>query len=241
MGNSCIRLPVTGHTTCLRNCYWRRRRALTITGHTTSQQSVQIRMMPIGRPALASSTGQCLTGMFPCSSIISLSRRLYMPRISFKASFRYARLHYIGLLLVSSLSIWLIHIYLLHSPLSSFLWKSAQPYDLLFSSALPSPSAREGDDTLDSVDPRWRAFRPLPPPDPPFPRLQPTRFLPPICLEQWFEEGELHCGTQREEDKLDVVWLWVNGSDGRWTELMARYMAQEGIHSGALHFRCVWA
>jgi 3-O-alpha-D-mannopyranosyl-alpha-D-mannopyranose xylosylphosphotransferase len=99
---------------------------------------------------------------------------------------------------------------------------SRQPMasDHILSATFPPPPVREGDDSLDSMDPRYRPFLPLSPPYSPFPRLRPTRFLPSRCLEQWFADGETLCGEAElgGEEKLDATWLWVNGSDERWRE-----------------------
>ncbi|WVR04824.1 hypothetical protein IAU60_001836 [Kwoniella sp. DSM 27419] len=139
------------------------------------------------------------------------------------------------------LAIWLVHTYLLPLPIpslsSSANVKSAADHHL--STAFPQPPLRTGDDLLDSIDSRWRPFQPLKPPDVPFPRLRPTRFLPPKCLEQWLAEGETLCGRGEmgEEEKLDITWLWVNGSDHRWRQSMIHWRTKEGVYSPEHHFR----
>lgn len=101
------------------------------------------------------------------------------------------------------------------------------------------PLSRKGSDALDSVDPAYRPFVPLDAPDPPFPRLLPTKSLPSQCLDRWFSEGELVCDADEvgAEEKVDATWLWVNGSDPRWRESMEKWRAQEGIYSPEHHFR----
>lgn len=139
-----------------------------------------------------------------------------------------------------TLSVWFIHHFLF--PISS-LYRLSKPKaeEHFLSTAFPPPPQRIGDDHLDSVDPRWRAYHPLPAPDPPFPHLRPTRFLPPQCLEQWFADGETLCGAKElgEEEKLDATWLWVNGSDHRWRDSMIEWREKENVHSPERHFRCV--
>ena len=146
--------------------------------------------------------------------------------------------------LLWSLSLYFVHRFLLPLPIPSFrisLPKTPSASDHFLATTFPAPALREGDDSLDSVDPRYRPFSPLPPPDAPFPRLRPTRFLPPRCLEQWFIDGETLCGRAElgEEERLDATWLWVNGSDERWRESMIHWREQEGVYSPEHHFRCV--
>ncbi|WWC68199.1 uncharacterized protein I206_102122 [Kwoniella pini CBS 10737] len=107
------------------------------------------------------------------------------------------------------------------------------------STSFPQPPLRTGDDFLDSIDSRWRPFDPLPPPETPFPRLRPTRFLPSKCLEQWFLDGETLCGKDEmgKEETLDATWLWVNGSDHRWRDSMIHWRNLEGVYSPEHHFR----
>ncbi|UOH84333.1 3-O-alpha-D-mannopyranosyl-alpha-D-mannopyranose xylosylphosphotransferase [Cryptococcus neoformans] len=138
-----------------------------------------------------------------------------------------------------TLALWLIHHFLF--PLSSPFAKLAKPKaeEHFLSTTFPPPAQRLGDDRLDSVDPRWRAYHPLPAPEPPFPRLRPTRFLPPQCLEQWFAEGETLCGAKEmgEEETLDATWLWVNGSDHRWRDSMVEWREKENVNSPERHYR----
>jgi len=141
-----------------------------------------------------------------------------------------------------SFAIYLVHRYLLALPVPSLnLIRTAQrsASDHFLSTTFPAPPSRKGNDNLDSVDPRYRAFSPLPAPDPPFPHLRPTRFLAPRCLEQWFAEGETLCGKSElgVEEKLDATWLWVNGSDERWRESMMHWRKVEGVYSPEHHFR----
>ncbi|WRT64546.1 uncharacterized protein IL334_001478 [Kwoniella shivajii] len=134
----------------------------------------------------------------------------------------------------------IIHRYIFPLPLPSLtintLGKSADHH---LSYRFPQPPLRTGDDLLDSVNPLWRPFAPLPPPDPPFPRLRPTKFLPPRCLEQWFADGETLCGKGEmgKEETLDATWLWVNGSDHRWRDSMVHWRTVEGVYSPEHHFR----
>ncbi|KLT40218.1 hypothetical protein CC85DRAFT_322156 [Cutaneotrichosporon oleaginosum] len=94
------------------------------------------------------------------------------------------------------------------------------------------------EDWRDSVDPLHRAFEPLRQP-PFFPRLKPTRFLPPTCLESWFADGKLECdhALLGDQDTLDIVWLWVNGSDPRWQQEFEYWHKHHGINSAVRHFR----
>lgn len=103
----------------------------------------------------------------------------------------------------------------------------------------PPPPGREGDDSQDSPHPLYRALVPLGPPAAPFPRLERTRMLPPACMESWFMHGELRCDAEAvgPEEKLDVTWLWVNGSDMRWREEREHWQRHHGIHSPDFHFR----
>lgn len=147
-------------------------------------------------------------------------------------------------ILLWSFAIYLVHHYLLPLPLPAlppFPVRSPTASDHFLSTTFPPPPLREGDDSLDSVDPRYRPFAPLPPPDSPFPRLRPTRFLPPRCLEQWFADGETLCGEAElgEEEKLDATWLWVNGSDERWKESMLHWQKVESVFTPPHHFRFV--
>lgn len=158
--------------------------------------------------------------------------------------------------ILSPVILWAVLIYLVHSfllplpvPTLSILRPvsdarqgnrdKAEKYFL--ATAFPQPPIRLGDDTIDSLNPLYRPFKPLPPPESPFPRLRPTRFLPPRCLEQWFANGEMNCGQKElgEEEKLDVIWLWVNGSDPRWEKEMIAARREAGIYSPIHHFRCV--
>ena len=158
--------------------------------------------------------------------------------------------------ILSPVILWSVLIYLVHSfllPLPVPTLSSLRPVSdtrqgnkdkaekYFLATAFPQPPIRLGDDTLDSLDPLYRPFKPLPPPESPFPRLRPTRFLPPRCLEQWFANGETNCGQKElgEEEKLDVIWLWVNGSDPRWEREMIAARREAGIYSPIHHFRCV--
>lgn len=38
---------------------------------------------------------------------------------------------------------------------------------------------------------------------------------------------------------MDVIWLWVNGSDPRWEREMIAARREAGIYSPIHHFRCV--
>ncbi|OCF33813.1 hypothetical protein I316_04525 [Kwoniella heveanensis BCC8398] len=158
---------------------------------------------------------------------------------------RYLR-SYFSLRVLSPILLWTVALYLIHTfllplplPKLSGTTSKASAADHHLSTSFPQPPLRAGDDFLDSVDPRWRPLKPLPPPDPPFPRLRPTRFLPPKCLEQWFIDGETLCGNGEmgEEEQLDATWLWVNGSDHRWRNSMVHYRTQEKVYSPEHHFR----
>ncbi|KAK8847626.1 hypothetical protein IAR55_005485 [Kwoniella newhampshirensis] len=144
-------------------------------------------------------------------------------------------------ILLWTLAVWLIHHFLLPLPLPRISRSNQKPKasDHLLSTSFPPPPLRAGDDLIDSLDPRWRPFAPIPPPNPPFPRLRPTRFLPPKCLEQWFTDGETLCGKDEmgEEEKLDATWLWVNGSDHRWRDSMIHWRSEESVYSPEHHFR----
>ncbi|WWD07409.1 3-O-alpha-D-mannopyranosyl-alpha-D-mannopyranose xylosylphosphotransferase [Kwoniella europaea PYCC6329] len=148
----------------------------------------------------------------------------------------------IGSLVLWMIALWMIHSFFIPLPIprltspSSFKPNAADHH---LSNLFPQPPLRAGDDLLDSVDPRWRPFEPLSPPDPPFPRLRPTRFLPSRCLEQWFADGETLCGKGEmgDEETLDATWLWVNGSDHRWQESMIHWRKKEGVYSPEHHFR----
>lgn len=100
---------------------------------------------------------------------------------------------------------------------------------------------RKGEDWLDSVNPLYRVLVPLEAPPSPFPVLQRTRMLPPRCMENWFLRGDMTCSPadMGEEDKLDVTWLWVNGSDTRWSDEMIYWRRHHDIYSPEFHFRCV--
>lgn len=114
-----------------------------------------------------------------------------------------------------------------------------RPANVSSSSFWPGPIDRESDGDFESTDPRYRPFKPLDPPIPPFPRLLPTRFMPAHCMEHWFADGELRCDGSDlgEEEQLDATWLWVNGSDPRWRASMLQWRANEGIFSPEHHFR----
>jgi 3-O-alpha-D-mannopyranosyl-alpha-D-mannopyranose xylosylphosphotransferase len=149
-------------------------------------------------------------------------------------------------IIIWSLAIYLIHSYLLPLPIPKLRVPAIRPHtptseQHFLSSSFPQPPLREGDDSLDSIDPRYRPFSPLSAADAPFPRLRPTRFLPPRCLEQWFADGETTCGAAElgEEEKLDATWLWVNGSDTRWRDSMVHWRQVEKVYSPEHHFRWV--
>ncbi|RSH79984.1 Xanthine phosphoribosyltransferase 1 [Apiotrichum porosum] len=141
-------------------------------------------------------------------------------------------------LLLWSVSLWLVHRYLYALPLPS--WKTLSPEDttVRVESLFPPTPDRQGEDSLDSLDPRYRPFAPIPPPSP-FPRLRPTRFLPKHCMESWFMDGEITCTPEElgEEDTLDATWLWVNGSDSRWAGEMATWRKVHNVYSPERHFR----
>lgn len=138
-------------------------------------------------------------------------------------------------------SIWLIHRYLFALPVPT--WRAASPAPLSVShlkADFPPPPPREGQDELDSIDSLYRPFAPLPAPEDPFPLLRPTRFLPKPCLESWMLFGELSsCSRDQlgQEDTLDAIWLWVNGTDNRWFKEMAHWSEQHNLSSPERHFR----
>ncbi len=138
-------------------------------------------------------------------------------------------------IVIWSIAIYLIHIYLLPLPFPSLTNRPETSSDHHLSTYFPPPAEREGDD-LDSFDSRWRPLRPLGPPDAPFPRLRPTRFLSAKCMEMWFMDGEI-CGDAGDEDKLDATWLWVNGSDPRWRDSMIQARVEARVYSPEHHFR----
>lgn len=153
-------------------------------------------------------------------------------------------------ILLWSCALYAIHTFLLPIPGAASIIKAARPKGKASTNSIshqhlsnffPPPPVREGDDALNSASPLYRPFRPVPPPDPPFPRLRPTRFLPDRCLEQWFADGETICGKGEmgEEETLDVTWLWVNGSDPRWIGSMTEWSGRENVFSPIHHFRCV--
>lgn len=146
---------------------------------------------------------------------------------------------------IALVTLWLVVIYLVHNflvplPVPKLPVRQTRTSEQFFlSTSFPQPPRRFGDDSLDNVDPRYRPLKPLPPPDAPFPRLRPTRFLPDRCLEQWLAEGETTCGAQDlgPEEHLDATWLWVNGSDPRWQEVMIAARRAAGVYSPEHHFR----
>ncbi|GMK56901.1 hypothetical protein CspeluHIS016_0307410 [Cutaneotrichosporon spelunceum] len=99
----------------------------------------------------------------------------------------------------------------------------------------PSPDPQRPGDGADSPDPRYRVLAPLPPSR----RLPQPRAVPIHCLESWFVEGTATCGKHEmgPEERLDVTWIWVNGSDARWRAEMDAHRAEEGIYSPEQHFR----
>lgn len=117
-------------------------------------------------------------------------------------------------------------------------WNGDVEYAVMPSSYFPEPPVRPAD-AYNSPNRLYRPFRPLDSPKAPFPRLRPTRFLPPKCLESWFANGEILCGRQQlgPEEMLDVTWLWVNGSDPRWQKEMIRVRKEKQIYSPEHHFR----
>lgn len=141
----------------------------------------------------------------------------------------------LGLAVLWSAALWLIHWYhLADSALVSSTSRNA--YD---SVGLAIPTERAGQDSLDSVDQRYRPLIPLEAQPPPFPLLQPTRFLPAHCLESWFLDGSTNCSRADlgAEETLDATWLWVNGSDPRWRAELEHWKKAEGIYSPEHHFR----
>lgn len=140
-----------------------------------------------------------------------------------------------------ALAVYLIHNFLLPLPVPSLPARKPKQSSasLFLSTSFPPPPNRIGDDSLDSVDPRYRPLIPLPPPDAPFPRLRPTRFLSPRCMEQWFAEGETTCGAAElgPEETLDATWIWVNGSDPKWLDTLAAARKEAGVYSPVHHFR----
>lgn len=144
-------------------------------------------------------------------------------------------------------TLWLIHRYLFALPLPEapkWVWALSPSLGLssknipYVESAFPTPPKRMGDN-IDSVDPLYRAYEPLPEPEAPFPQLRPTRFLPKECLESWFIYGELACTAEElgDEDTLDATWLWVNGTDKRWAEDERYWTSELGVNSPPKHFR----
>lgn len=117
-------------------------------------------------------------------------------------------------------------------------WKSKSKAPTIPTPYFPEPPTRPGD-AFNSPNRLYRPFLPLDGPDLPFPRLRPTRFLPPKCLESWFADGEILCGRHQlgPEEMLDITWLWVNGSDPRWQKDMQRVRQEKGIYSPDHHFR----
>lgn len=150
--------------------------------------------------------------------------------------------------IVVLLAAWLVTLLAVHhyldNPVSATvttLWRGRPEPDtsILASSTPPASIERASEDWLDSIDPLHRAFSPLQQ-DAHFPRLKPTRFLPQPCLESWLLDGQLvECDrtTLGAEDKLDIVWLWVNGSDSRWMDEFEHWHKHHKIDSAARHFR----
>ena len=138
--------------------------------------------------------------------------------------------------------VYLIHTFVIPLPIPQLPARTPKPAaeKYFLSSSFPPPSNRPGD-SLDSVDPRYRPHLPLDPPDAPFPRLRPTRFLSPRCMEQWFADGETSCGAAElgKEEQLDAVWLWVNGTDPRWRATLIQARKESGVYSPEHHFRYV--
>lgn len=155
---------------------------------------------------------------------------------------RYLSPRVVSSFLLWSCALYLVHRFLLPLPLPAVPTRSKPSAKQHFlSTTFPQPPLRQGDDSLDSPNPLYRAYSPLPAPEKPFPHLRPTRFLPPRCMEQWFIDGETLCGAGDlgEEEKLDATWLWVNGSDERWKESMLHWREVEGVYSPEHHFRYV--
>lgn len=115
----------------------------------------------------------------------------------------------------------------------------ASNQQFVFSSPTPLPEPEREHDTLDSLDPRYRPFSPhLPPAD--LVKLHPTRVFPQRCLESWLGHGTLTGCTPSDlgdEEPLDIVWLWVNGSDARWEAEFIKHRTDVGIKSPVKHFR----
>ena len=171
-----------------------------------------------------------------------LVRRLSSPSIP-PAVYHYAKPRILGPCVLWALCLWMIHHYLLPLPLPSLprrIQSAAKGDDHFLSSAFPPPPLRDGDDSLDSVDPRWRPLSPLAPPDAPFPRLRPTR----LRRAAWSSglRTARCCAARRSSvprKNWDAIWLWVNGSDHRWRDSMVHWRAEEGIYSPEHHFRWV--
>jgi hypothetical protein len=92
-------------------------------------------------------------------------------------------------------------------------------------------------DFEDSTDPLYRSYIPLDPPTPPFPILLPASEVPIECLEEWIVKGQTSCKPTDLASRLDAVWSWVNGSDPRWKQELARASKEEGIFSPGFHYR----
>jgi hypothetical protein len=92
-------------------------------------------------------------------------------------------------------------------------------------------------DFQDSSDPLYRPYVPLEPPSAPFPVLAAAPEVPVSCLEDWILTGRTECEASELESRLDVVWTWVNGSDLKWKQEMAKAMEEEGVFSPGFHFR----
>ncbi len=111
------------------------------------------------------------------------------------------------------------------------------------------------DDKIDNASTSYHIFKlsELPQHGDDFPTLKPTRFLPTErdCLELWFDKGEV-CerddqgveggddqGPLGKEEQLDLVQLWVNGSDPLWRKGLELRSQEEFGHkmNGEKHYR----
>lgn len=135
-------------------------------------------------------------------------------------------------------SLLLLQHYLLDNPVTPLWRRRPEAVFAVDPSGAPASTERGGEDWRDSVDPLHRPFAPLAQ-DPHFPLLKPTRFLPAACLESWMADGKLECerDTLGAEDTLDIIWLWVNGSDPRWQDEFEHWHKHHKIDSAVRHFR----
>jgi hypothetical protein len=91
----------------------------------------------------------------------------------------------------------------------------------------------------DSSDLLYGQYIPLGPPNAPFPVLTAAPDVSIDCLEEWIVTGQTSCKSSELDSHLDLVWTWVNGSDPRWKEELARVSKEEGVFSPGFHFRQV--